>query len=63
LEVRERKREMPTVEEEKKKTPGKGGRTEREEREVRLPKDLSAKSENCRDLSVKHNFLINLKPE
>jgi hypothetical protein len=34
----------------------------RGEREKRLPKDLCAILENCRDLSVKHKFLINLKP-
>jgi hypothetical protein len=28
----------------------------REERELELPKDLSAKSENCRDLFVKQIF-------
>jgi hypothetical protein len=28
----------------------------REERELEFPKDLSAKSENCRDLFVKQNF-------
>jgi hypothetical protein len=31
-------------------------------REIEVPKDLCANSENCRDLSVKHKFLINLKP-
>jgi hypothetical protein len=34
----------------------------RGEREKRLPKDLCAILENCRDLSVKHKFHINLKP-
>jgi hypothetical protein len=32
-------------------------------REKELPKDLCVNSENCRDLSVKHKLLINLKPE
>jgi hypothetical protein len=31
-------------------------RKNREEREIELPKDLCAILENCRDLSVKHNF-------
>jgi hypothetical protein len=31
-------------------------RTEREEGEIGFPKDLCAILENCRDLSVKHNF-------
>jgi hypothetical protein len=34
------------------------GRTEREEREKGFPKDLCANLENCRDLSVKHNFSL-----
>jgi hypothetical protein len=33
----------------------------RGEREKTLPKDLCAISENCRGLSVKHKFYINLK--
>jgi hypothetical protein len=36
--------------------------TEREEG-MEFPKDLCANSENYRDLSVKHKFHINLKPE
>jgi hypothetical protein len=32
-------------------------------REKELPKDSCVKLENCRDPSVKHKFLINLKPE
>jgi hypothetical protein len=32
------------------------------EGEKGFPKDLCANLENCRDLSVKHKFLINLKP-
>jgi hypothetical protein len=35
--------------------------TEREEG-MEFPKDLCAISENYKGLSVKHNFLINLKP-
>jgi hypothetical protein len=39
-----------------------GERQNRERRKGnRLPKDLSAILENCKDLSVKHKFLINLK--
>jgi hypothetical protein len=38
-------------------------RTEREEGELGFPKDLCVNLENCRDLSVKHKFHINLKPE
>jgi hypothetical protein len=34
----------------------------REEREIGFPKDLCVNLENCRDLSVKSNFSINLKP-
>jgi hypothetical protein len=37
-------------------------RKNREGREIELPKDLCAISENCRGLSVMHKFLINLKP-
>jgi hypothetical protein len=33
-----------------------GRRTEREEGEIGFPKDLCSILENCRDLSVKHNF-------
>jgi hypothetical protein len=42
----------------------KGARKKRSrgERERRLPKDLCTISKNCRDLSVKHKFLINLQP-
>jgi hypothetical protein len=32
------------------------GRRNRGERGMEFPKDLCAKSENCRDLSVKQNF-------
>jgi hypothetical protein len=35
----------------------------RGEGEKRFPKDLCTILENCRDLSVKHKFSINLKPE
>jgi hypothetical protein len=35
----------------------------RGEREKRLPKDLCSISKNCRGLSVKYKFHINLKPE
>jgi hypothetical protein len=35
---------------------------QREEGGMDFPKDLFANLENCRDLSVKHKFLINLKP-
>jgi hypothetical protein len=31
-------------------------------RELGFPKDLCVILENCRDLSVKHKFHINLKP-
>jgi hypothetical protein len=45
---------------------GEKGRHQREENrgegELELPKDLCAILENYRDLSIKHNFLINLKP-
>jgi hypothetical protein len=37
------------------------GKTE-EEGGMKFPKDLCANLENYRDLSVKHKFLINLKP-
>jgi hypothetical protein len=37
-------------------------RTEREEGEIGFPKDLCANLENCRDLSIKYKFHINLKP-
>jgi hypothetical protein len=42
----------------------KGARKKRNrgERERRLPKDLCANSENCRDLSVKHNFSLIYNP-
>jgi hypothetical protein len=36
-------------------------RKNREGREIEFPKDLCANLENCRDLSVKHKFLINLE--
>jgi hypothetical protein len=39
------------------------GKRNRGGREKELPKDLCVKSENCRGLSVKHRFSINLKPE
>jgi hypothetical protein len=39
-----------------------GERKNRGGREIELPKDLCVNLENCRDLSVKHKFLINLKP-
>jgi hypothetical protein len=35
-------------------------RKNRGEREIGFPKDLCVISENCRDLFVKHKFLINL---
>jgi hypothetical protein len=35
----------------------------RGEREKRLPKDLCVNLEKYKDLSVKHKFYINLKPE
>jgi hypothetical protein len=38
------------------------GRKNRGEREIRFPKDLCINLENCRDLSIKHKFPINLKP-
>jgi hypothetical protein len=60
LEVRERKRETPTVEEEKKKTPGE--KRNRGEGWTDFPKDLCAISENCRGLSVKQNFPLILNP-
>jgi hypothetical protein len=31
-------------------------------REIGFPKDICTNLENCRDLSVKHKFHINLKP-
>jgi hypothetical protein len=37
-------------------------RESREEGQMEFPKGLCANLENCRDLSVKHKFLINLKP-
>jgi hypothetical protein len=37
-------------------------RKNREGREIELPNNLCAILENCRDLSVKHEFHINLKP-
>jgi hypothetical protein len=54
-------KEAPPVEEEKKET--RGRKRNRGEREKRLHKDLCAILENYRDLSVKHKFPINLKPE
>jgi hypothetical protein len=33
-------------------------RKNREGREIELPMDLCANLENCRGLSVKHNFLL-----
>jgi hypothetical protein len=54
----EAKRKTPTVE-------TKGGakiRKNREEGQMEFPKGLCAISENCRDLSVKYKFHINLKP-
>jgi hypothetical protein len=39
----------------------KGGETEEKEN-WNSPNDLCVKLENCRDLSVKHKFSINLKP-
>jgi hypothetical protein len=54
-------KEAPPVEEEKKET--RGRKRNRGEREKRLHKDLCAILENCRDLSIKHKFPINLKPE
>jgi hypothetical protein len=45
----------------KKRKPNRG-RTKREEGEIGFPKDLCAILENCRDVSVKHKFSINLKP-
>jgi hypothetical protein len=42
---------------------GTGEKRNRGEREKRLPQDLCINLENYRDLSVKHNFPINLKPE
>jgi hypothetical protein len=53
--------ELPLVGQEKRK--GARIRKNREEGQMEFPKDLCAISENYRDLSVKHNFLINLKPE
>jgi hypothetical protein len=38
-------------------------RKNRGRREIGFPKDLCVNSENCRDLSVKHKFRINLKSE
>jgi hypothetical protein len=49
---------MPTVG----KKEGAREKRNRGEREKRLLKDLCANLENYRDLSVKHKFLINLKP-
>jgi hypothetical protein len=37
-------------------------RKNRGEREMELPKDLCANSENYKGLSVKHKFSIDLKP-
>jgi hypothetical protein len=34
----------------------------RGEREIGFPKDLCVNSENCKRLSIKHKFHINLKP-
>jgi hypothetical protein len=48
-------------EKQRKKCQGKNKQRERKnrgERELELPKDLYANSENCRDLSVKHNFSL-----
>jgi hypothetical protein len=50
---RDRGKGAPPVEEEKKETPGR-----KELREKRLPQDLCVNLENCRDLSVKHNFSL-----
>jgi hypothetical protein len=49
---RERRQGVDRAEGEKK---NRGGR------EKELPMDLCANSENCRDVFVKHKFLINLK--
>jgi hypothetical protein len=46
----------------KRKRKGARIRESREEGQVEFPKGLYAISENCKGLSVKHNFLINLKP-
>jgi hypothetical protein len=59
---RERNRdltELPSVENKKK---GDARIRNRGEGEKRFPKDLCAISENCKGLSVKHKFHINLKP-
>jgi hypothetical protein len=59
LEARERERETPTVGKRK----GSREKKNREEKEKwNSPKDLCANLENCRDLSIKHKFHINLKP-
>jgi hypothetical protein len=54
------------VEEARKETPGERINRERGRTEVKekwsSPKDLCANLENCRDLSVKYKFHINLKP-
>jgi hypothetical protein len=60
LEARDRERETPAVGKRK----GAREKKNREEKEEwNSPKDLCTNLENCRDLSVKHKFHINLKPE
>jgi hypothetical protein len=51
---REREREMPPVEEKRSVREKKN----RREGEKGFPKDLCTNLENCRDLSVKHNFSL-----
>jgi hypothetical protein len=46
----------------RRKRQGRRERKNRGEREKELPKDLCVILENCRDLSVKHKFHINLNP-
>jgi hypothetical protein len=57
--IRMGQREVPPV---GRKRRGAREKRNRGEREKRLPKDLCVNLENCRDLSIKHKFLITLEP-